>query len=76
MPQPMTEAELEAMLARAGIPFSPVQRAGLLPALPALAEMQALIRAPLPEAERSMISSAEAEPATTFACRPLGETGR
>ena len=76
MPQPMTEAELEAMLARARIPLSPAQRAGLLPALPGLAAMQALIRAPLPEAERSMTSSAEAEPSTTFACMALGETGR
>jgi hypothetical protein len=59
MPQPITDAELEAMLARAGIPLSPEQRMGILPALPGLAAMQALIRSPLPEAE--------AEPATTFA---------
>ena len=64
MPQPITEAELEAMLARAGIPLSPAQRAGLLPALPGLAAMQALIRMPLPEAEE--------EPATTFSA----EAGR
>jgi len=62
MPQPMTGAELEAMLARAGIPLSPAQRAGLMPALPGLAAMQALVRTPLPEAE--------AEPATTFSAEP------
>ncbi len=64
MPQPITEAELEALLARAGLSLSPAQRAGILPALPDLAAMQALIRTPLPEAE--------AEPATTFAA----EAGR
>ena len=64
MPQPITEAELEAMLARAGIPLSPAQRAGILPALPGLAAMQALIRTPLPGAEE--------EPATTFSA----EAGR
>ena len=64
MPQPITEAELEAMLARAGIPLSQTQRAGILPALPGLAAMQALIRTPLPEAEE--------EPATTFSA----EAGR
>ena len=64
MAQRITEAELEAMLARAGIPLSPAQRAGILPALPGLAAMQALIRTPPPEAE--------AEPATTFSA----EAGR
>lgn len=64
MPQPITEAELEAMLSRAGIPLSAAQRAGLMPALPGLAAMQALVRRPLPEAE--------AEPATTFSA----EAGR
>ncbi|WP_043362966.1 hypothetical protein [Belnapia sp. F-4-1] len=64
MPQPITEAELEAMLARAGIPLSPAQQAGILPALPGLAAMQALIRTPLPKAEE--------EPATTFSA----EAGR
>jgi hypothetical protein len=68
MAQPMTEAELEAMLARAGIPFSPAQRAGLLPALPGLAAMQALVRTPP--------LAAEAEPATTFAASDTGERGR
>ncbi|MBL6454148.1 hypothetical protein JMJ55_02360 [Belnapia sp. T6] len=58
MPPEITEAEFEALLARAGIPLSPAQRAGILPALPGLAAMQVLIRTPLPEAE--------AEPATTF----------
>ena len=58
MAQPITEAEFEALLARAGLSLSPQQRAGILPALPGLAAMQALIRTPLPEAE--------AEPATTF----------
>jgi hypothetical protein len=64
MPQPITEAELEALLARAGLSLSPAQRAGILPALPDLAAMQALIRTPPPEAE--------AEPATSFAA----EAGR
>jgi hypothetical protein len=64
MPHPITEAEFEALLARAGIPLDPEQRAGILPALPGLAAMQALIRTPLPDAE--------AEPATTFSA----EAGR
>ncbi len=62
MPQPITEPQFEALLARAGIPLSPAQRAGILPALPGLAAMQALIRTPLP--------AAEAEPATTFSAEP------
>jgi hypothetical protein len=64
MPQQITEAEFEALVARAGIPLSPEQRAGILPALPGLAAMWALIRTPLPEVE--------AEPATTFSA----EAGR
>ncbi len=68
MPPTITEAEFEALLARAGIPLTPAQRAGILPALGGLAAMQALIRTPPP--------AAEAEPATTFSCAPLGEAGR
>jgi hypothetical protein len=68
VPLPITEAELEALLARAGIPLTPAQKAGIHPALDDLAAMRTLIRTPLP--------AAEAEPATTFACSLLGEAGR
>ena len=64
MPPKITEAEFEALLARAGIALSPAQKSGIHPALSGLEAMQALIRTPLPEAT--------AEPATTFSA----EAGR
>ena len=60
----MTETEFDALLARAGIPLSAAQKAGIFPVLGGLEAMQALIRTPLPEAT--------AEPATTFSA----EAGR
>ena len=58
----MTETEFDALLARAGIPLSAAQKAGILPALGGLEAMQALVRTPLPKAT--------AEPATTFSAEP------
>ncbi len=55
---PIDEAELEAMLARAGMPHSSEQVKAILPGAAIVQRMLARMNAPLPR---------EAEPALTFA---------
>jgi hypothetical protein len=54
---PIEEAELRAMLARAGLPHSPEQVKAILPGAEIIQRMLARVNAPLPR---------EAEPALTF----------
>lgn len=54
---PIDQAELEAMLARAGLTLTPAQVAALLPGAAIFREMIARVNTPLPR---------EAEPALTF----------
>ena len=62
MPPKTTEAEFDALVARAGIPLTPAQKAGIYAVFDGIEAMQTLIRTPLP--------AAEAEPATTFSAEP------
>ena len=54
---PIDEAELKAMLARAGLPHSPEQVRAILPGAAIVQRMLARVNEPLPR---------EAEPALTF----------
>ena len=54
---PIDEAELKAMLVRAGLPHSPEQVKAILPGAEIVQRMLARVNAPLPR---------EAEPALTF----------
>jgi len=54
---PIDEAELKAMLARAGLPHSPEQVKAILPGAEIIQRMLARVNGPLPR---------EAEPALTF----------
>ena len=56
-PPPIDEAELEAMLARAGLALTPAQVRAILPGAEIFRRMIARVNAPLPR---------EAEPALTF----------
>jgi hypothetical protein len=62
MPPEITEAEFEALVARAGIPLTPAQRTGIHAVYGAVEAMQRLVRTPAP--------AMEAEPATTFSAEP------
>jgi hypothetical protein len=62
MPPKTTEAEFEALVARAGLPLTAAQKAGIYAAFGGIEAMQALVRAPAPPPE--------AEPATTFSAEP------
>ncbi len=62
MPPETTEAEFDALVARAGIPLTPAQKAGIHAAWGGVEAMQRLVRDPAPPAE--------AEPSTTFSAEP------
>ena len=62
MPPKTTEAEFDALVARAGIPLDPAQKAGIHAVFGGIEAMQRLVRTPAP--------AAEAEPATTFSTEP------
>jgi hypothetical protein len=64
MPPKTTEAEFDALVARAGLTLTAAQKAGVYAVLDGLEAMQALVRTPVP--------APEAEPATTFST----ESGR
>ena len=69
MPPKTTEAEFDALVARAGLPLTPAQRAELYAVFAGIEAMQALARSPQP--------AAEAEPATTISAEPAGgEAGK
>ncbi len=58
MPPETTEAEFDALVARAGIPLTPAQKAGIHAIWGGVEAMQRLVRTPAP--------APEAEPSTTF----------
>ncbi|TDH62754.1 hypothetical protein E2C06_10145 [Dankookia rubra] len=62
MPPETTREEFDALVARAGIPLTAEQKAGIHAAWGGIEAMQRLVRAPAP--------AAEAEPATTFSTEP------
>ena len=62
MPPETTEAEFDALVARAGIPLTPAQKAGIHAAWAASRRCSALVRTPAP--------APEAEPSTTFSTEP------
>lgn len=57
-----TEAEFDALVARAGLTLTPAQKAGIHAVWPGVEAWQALVRSPAPpaEAEPSVTFSAEA----------------
>lgn len=57
-----TEAEFEALVARAGLPLSAEQKAGIYAVFGGIEAWQQIIRTPVP--------APEAEPATTFSAEP------
>jgi len=57
-----TEAEFEALVARAGLPLTAAQKAGIYAVFGGIEAWQAAIRTPVP--------APEAEPATTFSAEP------
>ena len=61
MPPETTEAEFDALVARAGIPLTPAQKAGIYAVWGGVEAMQRLVRTPAPPPE--------AEPATTFSAK-------
>ena len=62
MPPETTEAEFDALVARAGIPLTPAQKAAIHAAWGGVEAMQRLVRSPAP--------APEAEPSTTFSTEP------
>jgi hypothetical protein len=62
MPPKTTEAEFEALVARAGLPLTAAQKAGIYAVFDGIEAMQALVRTPAPKPE--------AEPSTTFSAEP------
>ena len=62
MPPEITEAEFDALVACAGIPLTPAQKAGIHAAWGGIEAMQRLVRTPA--------LAPEAEPATTFSTEP------
>ncbi|MCB4820949.1 hypothetical protein [Roseicella aerolata] len=62
MPPETTETEFDALVARAGIPLTPEQKAGIYAVWGGVEGWQRLVRspAPAPEAEPSITFSAEA----------------
>jgi hypothetical protein len=62
MPPKTTEAEFDALIARAGLPLTAAQKAGIYAVFGGIEAMQALVRIPVPPPE--------AEPATTFSAAP------
>ena len=62
MPPETTEAEFDALVARAGIPLTPAQKAGIYAVWGGIEAMQRLVRTPPP--------APEAEPSTTFSTEP------
>src|SRR5690242_17469055 len=68
MPPEITEAQFDALVARAGIPLTPAQKAGIYAAFGDVEAMQTLVRSPTP--------APEAEPSTTFNAASPGEAGQ
>ncbi|WP_149536312.1 hypothetical protein [Siccirubricoccus phaeus] len=62
MPPKITEAEFEALLARAGLTLPQAQKAAIYAVYGGIEAWQAAIRTPTP--------MPEAEPATTFSAEP------
>ena len=62
MPPETTRDEFDALVARAGIPLTPTQKAGIHAAWDGIEAMQRLVRSPA--------SAPEAEPSTTFSTEP------
>jgi hypothetical protein len=58
MPPETTQAEFDALVARAGITLTPAQKAGIHAVWGGIEAMQRLVRSPAP--------APEAEPSTTF----------
>ena len=65
MAEPITDAEVEVLLRRAGLVLAPAQRAEVRAAWRAVQDMLARNRAPAPDADE--VAAASAEPAVTFA---------
>lgn len=68
MPPETTEAQFDALVAQAGIPLTPAQRAGIYAVWGGVEAWRKQVRTPAP--------APEAEPATTFQAVPPGEAGR
>ncbi|WP_158291999.1 hypothetical protein [Paracraurococcus ruber] len=62
MPPETTEAQFDALVARAGLPLTPAQKATLHAVWGGVEAWQKLVRSPAPPPE--------AEPATTFSAEP------
>ncbi|MCO6417115.1 hypothetical protein JYK14_13220 [Siccirubricoccus sp. KC 17139] len=62
MPPKITEAEFEALVARAGLTLTPAQTSAIYAVYGGVEAWQAAIRTPTP--------APEAEPATTFSAEP------
>ena len=71
-PTRATEAELEALLRRAGLGTTPEQRAGIHAVWGAVEEMLERNRTPAPGTAPGSAESASAEPAVTFRFRAGG----
>jgi hypothetical protein len=68
MPPKTTEAEFDALVARAGLPLTAVQKAGIYAVFGGVEAMQAMVRGPAPAV--ASVTTLSPEPSNTFSTEP------